>query len=187
MIFPALWTKTRSRSYSVGVSWNSPSPARTLRWVKSRVSSPRWKPAFVLISHDMAHGYTDTGQQLTDPEWFGHIVVCAGIQRGDLIRFLLAHGKNDNRCVGPLAQPAGDFQPVEIGQPQIEQDHVGALSATATSASLPLAASRTVKPCALSEVVSSRRIERSSSTTRTRNGSAVISCSLCSALVQPVR
>ena len=47
----------------------------------------------------------DAGQQFLDAERLGEVVVCALVQRGDLVGLAFAHRQHDDRNLRPLAQP----------------------------------------------------------------------------------
>jgi hypothetical protein len=66
-----------------------------------------------------------TRKQLFDTEWFGQIVICPVIERGDFITFVVFYRKNDDGDLRPFTQARADFNAVDIGQAQIENDNIG--------------------------------------------------------------
>ena len=65
------------------------------------------------------------GQQLLEGERLGQVVVGTAVQAGDPVRDRGAGGQHQDRRPHPLrAQPAADLEPVEVGQPHVEQDDV---------------------------------------------------------------
>ena len=51
---------------------------------------------------------------------FVEIVVCAVLQRHDLLLFLVTHAEDDDRRPEPFAQPHQHVLPVHVGQPQVQ-------------------------------------------------------------------
>src|SRR5256884_8103195 len=51
--------------------------------------------------------------------------VGAGVERGDLVALGLAHGEDDDRYRGPAAQAADNFDAVDPGESQVEDDEIG--------------------------------------------------------------
>jgi hypothetical protein len=70
----------------------------------------------------MAQGHSDTSQQLTGAEGFGQIIIGTGIQRPDLILFLVPGGDHDDRDFTPLPQALGHLETVEVREAQVQQD-----------------------------------------------------------------
>src|SRR5205823_9056841 len=58
-----------------------------------------------------------------------HVVVGAGVQRGDLLFLVADGGDEDNRRVGPGAQLARHVGAGAVGQQQVEHDRIRRLQA----------------------------------------------------------
>jgi hypothetical protein len=65
--------------------------------------------------------------QFLHAERLGHVVVGAGIERGDFLAFVGAHGQHDHRHLRPLAQARQHLMAVEVGQAEVEDHQVGAM------------------------------------------------------------
>ena len=48
----------------------------------------------------------EAGQELGGAEWLGHVIVGAGIERGDFVLLGIAHREDDDRRLAPFAQAA---------------------------------------------------------------------------------
>src|SRR3954464_6782545 len=68
--------------------------------------------------------HTHTSHQLFRSEWFGDVVVGTEIERRDFVLLGAAGGKNEDRCVGALANLTADLQAVHVRQPEIENDEI---------------------------------------------------------------
>ena len=90
----------------------------------------------------VAQRHAHARQQLAGAERLGHVVVGAGVERGDLVALLAARRQHDDRHRAPLAQPPDDLQAVHVGQAEVEDHDVGLARATSTSASAPCRASK---------------------------------------------
>ncbi len=73
----------------------------------------------------MAQGNADPGHQFSGAEGLRQIVVRTGIKGLDLVLLLFPRRYDDDRRLGPLPEPLGHFESVEVGQAEVEQDHVG--------------------------------------------------------------
>ena len=70
-------------------------------------------------------GDAEAGVQLVDAERLGHVVVGAALEGLDLLALLVPAGQDHDRR-GRLAPDAADHvEPVDVGQPEVEQDDVG--------------------------------------------------------------
>jgi hypothetical protein len=69
----------------------------------------------------VTQGHTHARHQLGHAKRLGEIVVCAGLERRDLVALLPARREHDDRHLAPLAQLLGHLQAVDVGQPQIQQ------------------------------------------------------------------
>lgn len=67
----------------------------------------------------------DARHQLGHPERLDDVVVGAGPQTLEDVAFLAARGHHDQRSVADGAQPPQEFQPVQVGQAEVEQDELG--------------------------------------------------------------
>ena len=68
----------------------------------------------------------DARDQLTDRERLGDVVVGAGIERGHLVLFGIAHRKNDHRNVRAGTDGTAGFQASHAGHVHIQNDQVKA-------------------------------------------------------------
>ena len=66
-----------------------------------------------------------SSQQLVHPEWLGHIIVGAGIERLHFVRGVGARGQHDDRRVQPTTYPAEHFDTRHVRQPEIQNHHLG--------------------------------------------------------------
>ena len=89
----------------------------------------------------VAQRHAHARQQLAHAEGLGHVVVGAGVERGDLVALLAARGEHDDRHLAPLPQPADHLQAVHIGQAQVQNDDVGLAARRLDSPSSPVVAS----------------------------------------------
>ncbi len=64
------------------------------------------------------------GEQLAAAEGLGEVIVGAGVEGGDFLRFLVADGKDEDGKRGPLAEAAEDLKAVGVGQPEVEDDGI---------------------------------------------------------------
>ena len=64
-------------------------------------------------------------EQLADAEGLGQVIVCACVQRSDLVLLVLADREDNDRDLGPLAQLPGDRNPVRVRQADVENDQIG--------------------------------------------------------------
>jgi hypothetical protein len=67
----------------------------------------------------------DAFELLSQIARLGEVVIRAGVQSGNLIGFRGMHREDDNRCLNQEAQTAGDFDSIDIRQPDIEDNHIG--------------------------------------------------------------
>jgi hypothetical protein len=70
------------------------------------------------------YGDTHTREQLTDAERFGQEIICAGIQRCNLVTLIRARGKNDHGHLAPCAQFAHKINTITIRKTKIENDDI---------------------------------------------------------------
>jgi hypothetical protein len=70
-------------------------------------------------------GHPESGQELACAERLGHVVVRAGVERVHLVLLASPRRHDHDRRAHPRAEPAHDLEPVEVGEPEIEQDRVG--------------------------------------------------------------
>ena len=73
----------------------------------------------------MPERHAQPGEQLADAERLGNVVVGPGVERRDLVRLLAARREHDDRDRRPGAQPLDHLEPVEVGQAEVQDDHVG--------------------------------------------------------------
>ena len=66
----------------------------------------------------------DTGQQLLNPEGFGHVVVGACVQGFNLGALVVAHGENQHRNRGLGADGAADLDAAQAGHHQVGHNQV---------------------------------------------------------------
>ena len=67
----------------------------------------------------------DAREQLLGVERLGHVVVGAGVERGDLVLLSVARGEHDHGHVAERPHPPQHFDPVEVGEAEVEQHDVG--------------------------------------------------------------
>jgi hypothetical protein len=72
-----------------------------------------------------SHRGTDPREQLLDPEGLGDVVVGTQVQGLDLVVGLLASRQNDDRYGRGRPDPAQHLRSVDVGQPEVEDDHIG--------------------------------------------------------------
>ena len=53
-----------------------------------------------------------------------HVVVRARIERRHFVVLAIAHAEDEHRRLAPFAQPLQNDEPVQIGEAEIEEDHV---------------------------------------------------------------
>ncbi|OQA12283.1 MAG: hypothetical protein BWY63_03770 [Chloroflexi bacterium ADurb.Bin360] len=69
-----------------------------------------------------------TRHHLTRAKGFSDIIIGAQFQTHDAIHLFHPRGKHQNRKIGLLgANTAGELQPINLGQLQVQNDQVGAL------------------------------------------------------------
>ena len=73
----------------------------------------------------VADGGADAGLELGHPEGFGHVVVGSLIEGGHLAVLGADGREDDDRDVAPLPDPPAHLQPVDVGEAEVEHDHVG--------------------------------------------------------------
>ena len=76
------------------------------------------------LGHPAEHG-ADAREELLDVERLGHVVVGAGVERGDLVGLAVARGQHHDRNVAERAHPAQHLDAVDVGEPEVEQHDVG--------------------------------------------------------------
>jgi hypothetical protein len=65
------------------------------------------------------------GQQLLERERLGQVVIGAGIQAADTVRYRVTRRQHQDRGAHALAaQLAGDLDPIHLGQHDVEHDQV---------------------------------------------------------------
>jgi hypothetical protein len=67
----------------------------------------------------------DAGEEFAAAEGFGEVVVGAGVEGGDFVFFAVADGEDEDGDLGPFAEAAEDFEAVEIGEAEVEDDGFG--------------------------------------------------------------
>ena len=117
--------------HSVGVSRTSSSPpvgrcTRLAREVDREVG--RRDDRLLLGGRGAPQRGAQPGEQLVHAERLGHVVVGAGVERGDLVGLAVAHGQHDDRHRAPAAQAADHVDAVDAGQAEVEDDDVGVVA-----------------------------------------------------------
>ena len=100
-----------------------------MRRSKSIVSSPHSIDSVLgrLAAHPRApQRRFDAAAELAHREGLGDVVVGADLEPGDLVGLAAFRGQHDDRHLAARAQLAADFDPVEAGQHQVEDDEVEA-------------------------------------------------------------
>ncbi len=108
------------------------------RWVSSTERSPRWTSCVSGFSdrsatvergaaarRPAAQQGAQAGEQLLALERLDEVVVGARVQALDARVDGVARGEHEDRHVVGRAQPAGDLDAVELGQPEVEDHEVG--------------------------------------------------------------
>jgi len=75
-----------------------------------------------------ANGGAQAGEELVHTERLRHVVVGAGVERGHLLGLLAPGGQHDDRDGGPAADAVNDVGSVHVGQAEIQDDHVRAVT-----------------------------------------------------------
>ncbi len=68
----------------------------------------------------------EAGEEFAAAERLGQVVIGAGVEGGDFLRFAVAHGENEHGKLAPLAEAAEDLEAGHVGEAEIEDDGVGA-------------------------------------------------------------
>ena len=75
----------------------------------------------------MAEGHPESGFQLGHAERLGDEVVGAFVERLDLACLGAVRREHHDGHLTPLAEAPAHLDPVDVGQPEVEHDHVGLL------------------------------------------------------------
>jgi len=126
----------------VGVSWIGCPASVTSRRLRSMTRCRRCEDGLVGRLGRPAQDNPQPGHQLTHPKWLGQVIIRPGIQGSHLFRLLLAHREDNNGILGPLAQLAGHFEAIDVGQAQIENHQVRPVGNDAIQRLLAVAASK---------------------------------------------
>ena len=73
----------------------------------------------------MAQRGPDSCKEFIDPKWLGHVVVCAQVQCGDLLLFLLSGREHNDWRWCPLAHLANHVNAIQVRESEIKQDEIG--------------------------------------------------------------
>jgi hypothetical protein len=68
-------------------------------------------------AHGVPQRHADPRQQLVGTKGFADIVVGARVERRHLVSLLASRRQDDDRDRGPLAQPANDFETIDVREP----------------------------------------------------------------------
>ena len=82
---------------------------------------------FRLAVMRMAERDADSREEFAGTERFGEIVVGPFVESFDLLFFLIASRENQDWSDEPFPQASEDFESVQIGQAEIEDDEIGRL------------------------------------------------------------
>ena len=107
-----------------GMTW----PARVTSWAFSSISmsANRRIPVVLGLGTDAAQDGVHPGHHLGEGERLGDVVVPADGQPGHLVLDGVAGGQEEDGDPDPVGpEPAGDLEPVEVGQHHVEHDEVG--------------------------------------------------------------
>ena len=66
----------------------------------------------------------DSRDELGDPEWLREVVVGAGIERRHLVSLRGTRGQDDDRRLGPAPKIADEFNAVEVGEAEVQDDAI---------------------------------------------------------------
>ena len=128
----------RSISNSCGVSCTGSPPTVTDRFSRSTRSSPISTTGSVGWA-GAAQRRPQPGQQLVDPERLRHVVVGAGVERGDLLALVADRREHDHGASLHVRSSRQTSVPCRR-QDEIEDDRVGRPQAASASASSAVAA-----------------------------------------------
>ncbi len=87
----------------------------TWRAEKSTQSGAEFENRLACLLERTALRCAHARQQFCRIEWLGHVIIRAGIERGDLFIGLVADGKNQDRDIRPLPQMAEHFDSFHVG------------------------------------------------------------------------
>ena len=73
----------------------------------------------------MTQGHPHPGQQFAHAERLGEVVVCPGVQGGDLVLLLAAAETMTMGAADQFAEAADDLDAVHVRQAQVQDDQVG--------------------------------------------------------------
>src|SRR4030095_12588136 len=79
-------------------------------------------PLWCARRFDAAQRDPDPRHQFLGPERFRHVIVGAGIKRGNLVRFLSPRRQDDDWRCAAVANESADLNPAAITQSEIEHD-----------------------------------------------------------------
>ena len=153
---PRLRASRASRPNSVGV-----------RWISSRRGARRGgrgrpEPSAEITPARLRRGPAQVRlqprDQLARAERLGHVIVGPGRQRADLRVLVADRGQDDQRDVGPFAQPPAELDPVTVGQHEVDDRGVRRLTAATSSASSAVEAGSASNPASRRITRSARRI-----------------------------
>ena len=65
-------------------------------------------------SVDPTQSGPDAIEQLSKIARFGEVVICASVQRGDLVGFRSMNREDDDRCLNQEAETTGNFDSIDI-------------------------------------------------------------------------
>ena len=82
------------------------------------------KDGFTRFGEGTTLGDANACKQFGGVEWFGNVIVGAGIEGSDFVVRFVAHGKDQDGDIRPFAQMFQHFHPVHVRQPEIEQNDI---------------------------------------------------------------
>ena len=80
-----------------------------------------------IIQSAVQGGRADAGEQLTRPEGLFDVIVCAEIERRDLVALVRARGDHDDRHTRPGPHLLEYLHAVHVGKTEVKDDQVGTM------------------------------------------------------------
>src|SRR4030095_13608308 len=123
---PALRMRYSSRAYSRAVRLIRRRPPVTLArgGIEPQIADAQHRDA---LARPPAQQRAHPREELVEGEWLGEVVVGAEIEAGHLIGEPVARGEQQHRHLDLLLSSGlEDAQAIELGQPDVEDDEVGA-------------------------------------------------------------
>ena len=125
---PFSFTRSDSRSNSLGVSSSSRSPSQARRARTSMRTCAALEQRLVALAGGPAQQGPDPGQQLGQPEGLRHVVVRAGVEADDRVDLLGARREHEDQLLGAhLADLAAHLEAFDVREAEVQHQQVEAL------------------------------------------------------------